>query len=168
MLTCSGCAGTLRSMIIGYGIDCDPAALRAQGAERVWIDTNGSERAERAALFSDGMCRGDTLLLLSRSHLGRGREIPRFEAMAAEMGVAIRIVETAKPAPLKPGPAPSFVPTHEQERRIRHYWHGPFKRSEAVRQAADIMGQRVSVASLNRHLGPRSKPRPWINKELSK
>ena len=152
-------------MIIGYGIDCDPTALRTHGAERVWVDTSRSERAERAALFSAGLQRGDTLLLLSRAHLGRGREIPRFEALAADMGVTIRIAQIAKPAPLKPGPAPSFVPTRQQELRIRHYWHGPFKRSEAVRQAGEIMGGRVSVSSLNRHLGPRSKPRPLINKE---
>lgn len=152
-------------MKIGYAIDCDPKALREAGAERVWIDTRDSERAERADLFSTGLRRGDVLLLLSRGHLGHGREVPRFEAIAAEMGVTISIVEVEKPAPLKPGPAPDFAPDYAQERRIRHYWHGPFKRSEAIRQAADIMGRPVTAASLNRHLGPRSKPRPWINRE---
>ena len=152
-------------MIHGYGIDRDPAQLRDLGAEKVWIDVKNGDRAERAALFGVAVRQGDTILLLSRSDLGHGREIPRFEAVAAEKGVTIRVVETPKPARLPPGPAPTFRPSYEQDRRIRHYWHGPFKRAEALRIASQEMGYAVGAAALNRHLGPRSKPKPkpWIN-----
>lgn len=147
----------------GYGIERDPAQLRALGADKVWIDVKNSDRAERAALFSVAMRRGDTILLLSRADLGHGREIPRFEALAEEKGISIRVVETPKPARLPPGPAPTFRPSYAQERRIRHYWHGPFKRAEALRIASQEMGYSVGPAALNRHLGVRSKPKPWIN-----
>lgn len=150
-------------MILGYGIDRDPAQLRDLGAEKVWIDLKNSDRAERAALFGVAMRRGDTILILSRADLGHGREIPRFEALAAEKGVTIRVVETPKPARLPPGPAPTFRPDAEQERRIRHYWHGPFKPGEALRIATEEMGYPVGRAALNRHLGPRGKPKPPIN-----
>ena len=29
---------------------------------------------------------------------------------------------------------------------------------------SEVMGQRVTASILNKHLGPRSMPRPWINK----
>jgi len=150
-------------MIHGYGIDRDPAQLRALGAERIWIDTATSDRAERAALWGVAMRDGDTILILSRADLGHGREIPRFEGLAEAAGVTVRVVETPKPARLPPGPAPTFRPDAEQERRIRHYWHGPFKPAEALRIATEEMGYPVGRAALNRHLGPRGRPKPWIN-----
>lgn len=141
-------------------MDCDPIALRKAGAERVWIDTPKSDRMERADLFTAGLRPGDVLVLLSRSDLGRGREIERFEALAEKMGVAIEIVPPdSPPQRLKPGPAPRFQPTDQERARVAHYWHGPFKRSEALRQAREIMGFEVTASVLNKVLGPRSKPR---------
>lgn len=146
-------------MKLGYGYNRDPYALRQAGADRVWIDTNGSGRMERADLFTSGLRRGSVLILLSRSDLGVGKEIPRFEALAEQIGASIEVHEPAKPSRLKPGPAPAFQPSGEQRARISHYWHGPFKASEALRQASEIMGQEVTRNSLNRALGPRSKPK---------
>ena len=161
----------LLPMIFGYAYSDDPDEvralpdeLRAHGADRVFVDHAKSGRAEREGLFRpSGLREGNVLLLLSRSHLGRGREIARFEAIVAERGASIRIPEKAVPIPKKPGPAPRFRPDYDQERRIRHYWHGPYTRQEALRQAAEVMGHRVPVAALNRYLGPRSKPKAWIN-----
>lgn len=149
--------GYIWRMKIGYGYNRDPYALRQAGAERVWIDTKGSNRMERADLFAAGLRRGSTLILLSRSDLGVGKEIHRFEALAEQIGATIEIHEPQKPSRLKPGPAPAFQPTPEQRARIAHYWHGPFKASEALRQASKIMGREVNRNQLNRALGPRGK-----------
>lgn len=146
-------------MRLGYGINRTPAELRKAGADRVWIDTNHSDRMERADLFTNGLRAGCVLVLLSRSDLGRGKEIERFEGLAAKIGVSIEIVEPPKsPGKLRPGPVPKFNPDDQQRARIEHYWHGPFKRSEAKRQASEIMGYEVTDNMLNRALGPRSKP----------
>lgn len=136
-----------------------PMDLRAAGAERVWIDTDDSERVERADLFTLGLRRGFTLVLLSRSDLGVGREIERFEKLAASLGVTIEVFDPPKPVetPKRPGPKPKFDPTPEQRARIAHYWHGPFTRAEALRQAADIYRAPVTVNQMNRAFGPRFK-----------
>lgn len=156
-------------MKLGYCIDCDPQVLRDAGAERVYADTSASNRAERACLISD-MRDGDVLMILARKHLGHGREIPYIEGLVRQAGATIKVVDIPAPprAPArKPGPAPLFAPDFEQERRLRHYWHGPFQAAEALRQAEEIMGRPINRATLNRHLGVRSKPRPWINEEQS-
>lgn len=159
-------------MILGYGYERDPADLRAQGAERVWIDTAKSERQERSDLIQVALRRNDVVVILARGDLGQGREIPMIEGMIAERGGTIRVVEVAKPAPLPPGPAPSFRPTFDQERRLRHYWHGPFKAAAALSQACEVMGrpdtdvERARMRNaLNKHLGTRRAPRPWINEQ---
>lgn len=144
-------------MKIGYGMNRDPQALREIGAERVCVDHKRSERREREALFTTGLREGDTLLLLSRSDLGRGREIERFEALAADAGVKIRVIDVPKPARLPPGPKPKFQPTPEQRARCEHWWYGPFRRSDALAAISEIMGREVAVSQLNRHLGPRRK-----------
>lgn len=156
-------------MKLGYGKSRDdaearalPEALRKAGAERVYVDTRKSYPAERDALFED-LREGDCVLLLKRAHLGVGREIPRLEAIIADRGCAIEIPEPEPAIPRKPGPAPRFSPDYEQERVCRHYWHGPFRRRDAVAKCSEVMGQTVTANSLNRHLGPRSKPSPWIN-----
>lgn len=144
-------------MKLGYGMNRDPRDLRKAGAERVWIDTDTSERMERADLFANALRPQSVLVLLSRSDLGRGREIERFEALAAQAGARIEIAEPPRPAgKLKPGPAPKFDPTDAQRARVAHYWHGPFKRGEVLRQASEIMGYEVTSNMLNRALGPRT------------
>ena len=157
-------------MIHGYGYERDPDDLRAQGAEKLWVDTAKSDRQERTDLINVAMRRGDEIVILARGDLGHGREIPMIEAMIAERGVTVRVADVPKPAPLPPGPAPSFRPTYEQERRLRHYWHGPFRARDALAQACDIMGrpdteiERARMRNaLNKHLGTRRAPKPWIN-----
>lgn len=126
----------------------------------MWIDTKKSERMERADLFTQGIRKGDVIILLSRSDLGRGREIERFEALAEKLGATIQVVAPEKePEKPKPGPVPYFQPTEQQRARIAHYWHGPFKRSEALRIASEIMGREITASVLNKALGPRSKPK---------
>lgn len=159
-------------MIHGYGYERDPDDLRAQGADKLWIDTAKSDWQERTDLINVAMRRGDEIVILARGDLGHGREIPMIEAMIAERGVTVRIAEVPAPAPLRPGPAPSFRPTFHQERRLRHYWHGPFKASAALAQACEIMERPDTEAerkrlrnAMNKHLGTRRAPRPWINEQ---
>ena len=144
-------------MKIGYGMNRDPQALREVGADRVYVDHKGSDRRERTALFTSGLRAGNVLLLLSRSDLGRGREIERFEALASDAGVQIQVVELPPPTRLKPGPKPRFQPTPEQRARCEHWWYGPFRRADALAAIKEIMGREVAVSQLNRHLGPRRR-----------
>lgn len=159
-------------MIHGYGINRDPDDLRQQGAEKLWIDTDTSGRQERTDLINVALRDGDTVIVLARADLGHGREIPMIEDILARKGVTVRVADLPKPAPRPPGPAPSFRPTLKQERRLRHYWHGPFRARDALSQACEIMGREDTDAerarlrnALNKHLGTRRAPKPWINRQ---
>lgn len=138
-------------------MDRTPSALLDAGADRVWVDHKGSARLERAELFTNGLRKGDTLLLLARADLGVGKEVPRFEALAAQIGAEIEVVEpAAPPGRLKPGPKPKLDPTADQMARCLHYWRGPWKRSEAMRQISEVVGFDVTASQCNRALGPRN------------
>lgn len=143
-------------MKLGYGFEREPEALRKAGAERCWIDHAHSGRAERARLFGPhGLRNGDVLVLLDRGDLGKGKEIARFEAMAQAFGVTVEIAETAAKDRLKPGRKPGFDPTPDQVERCRHWWQGPFRRADALREIEHIMGRPVSPDQLNRRVGLR-------------
>ena len=148
----------IMSMKFGYGINRTIAKLEAVGAERCYIDHDGSRRTERNQLFAD-MRKGDTVILLARGDLGRGREIERLEALIADAGAKVEAKEPPDGARKPPGPKPTFNPTPEQKRRVQHYWQGPLQRQEALRQIAEIMGMPVSDGQLNRHIGPRRPDR---------
>lgn len=158
-------------MKLGYAYAADKSAaqglyndLISMGAERAYVDYKGSNRTERASCFSAQDCRpGDVIILLDRKHLGNGREGLRLEAIAADLGATIEIKAPEKPSRQKPGPALKFAPNYEQERAVRHYWHGPFLRRTALELASKEMGRPITAAMLNRSLGPRSRPKPWIN-----
>lgn len=149
-------AAVYRGMQCGYGYNRAPAALKAAGADRLWIDHDQSGREMRAHLFGpQGLRPGDVLILLDRGDLGVGKEIARFEAMAIAAGAAIQIVEAKPPTRLAPGRKPGFAPTQEQEALCRHWWMGPFRRADALDEIEKIMGRRVSPDQLNRRIGLR-------------
>lgn len=138
--------------------------LRQIGAKQTWVDFPGSNRAERADLFVQGIRSKDVLLLLQRKDLGDGKEIARFEEMVKAKGATIEIKAPEAPSRQRPGPQTALgAITYDQERRIRHYWHGPFKAQVAIEKACEVLGRDVTRNMLNRQLGPRSKPKPWIN-----
>lgn len=174
MLTCSCSGAIVGCMKIGYGRSRDaaearalPEALRKAGAERFYVDTPDSYPAERDAMFRD-LRPGDNVLLLSRSHIGIGKEIGRLTGYLERQGVDVRVDLAPHQPKRKPGPPPRFAPDRAQEEVCRHYWHGPFRRRDAVAKCSSVMGYDVTVNSLNRYLGPRSKPTPWINEEAQK
>jgi hypothetical protein len=138
----------------GYGINRTIAELEKAGAERCYIDHDGSRRTERNQLFAD-LRKGDVVILLARGDLGRGREIERLEALIADAGAKVEAKEPPEGARKPPGPKPKFNPTPEEHRRVQHYWQGHLSRPEARRQIEKIMGMPVSDSQLNRHIGPR-------------
>ena len=75
--------------------------------------------------------------------------------MAAARGATIQIVEPESRERLKPGRKPGFDPTPDQQARCRHWWQGPFRRSDALREIAAIMGRDISSDQLNRRIGLR-------------
>ncbi len=152
-------------MKLGYCYNCDPRDLTEAGADRLYADHAKSDRSERAFCIQD-LREGDELILLRRADLGVGKEIPRFEQQVADLGATITIVdlESTRPLARKPGPSRDFQPDYRQETRIRNFWHGPFKRSVALAEISKEMGREITANTLNKHLGPRSKPGPWINK----
>lgn len=141
-------------MKFGYGINRTIAELEKAGAERCYIDHDGSRRTERNQLFAD-LRKGDTVILLARGDLGRGRETERLEALIADAGATVEAKEPPDGARKPPGPKPRFNPTPEEHRRVQHYWQGHLSRPEARRQIEKIMGMPVSDSQLNRHIGPR-------------
>lgn len=147
-----------------------PSELTAAGVEKWFVDLKGEARPERDALFAGGARNGDTLVLLSRSHLGRGQEISRLEAMLAEMGVSVEVFEIEAPAPRKPGPKPQWNPSYKEEEAARRWWQGPFKRGHVFQLMRDHYGHDLTdqqlANMLNKYLGPRKgDPKPWINQQ---
>lgn len=107
-------------MKIGYGYKRKTATLEAAGAERVYIDGEGTERIERRYLFRD-LREGDTLLLLATSDLGSGKGLQNMRAKLASRGVEIEVAAAPEKEtpPSKMGRPSAWSPSPEADDRLR-------------------------------------------------
>lgn len=133
----------IRGMNIGYGYDRAPEALTDLGAERVYIDTAGTGRQERANMLANGSMRpGDVLVMLAASDLGRGPEVRKIRKAIEAKGV--KIETPAKSTPYnRPGRPRRFAPDPSQDKQIEALYRSYLTMAHVLARASDIMGRKV-------------------------
>ncbi len=147
-------------MIVGYGWKRDEQDLLAEGAERVYIDTQ-KERPERAAALAAGALRaGDTVLLLHLNDLGGSR--PASDRLARWLegrGVAIKVSPNSRR--FTPRGAAKFTPDADQDPQCRDLWLDP-ERPEVykLRRISEVYGKPVARGQLFYRYGSAEKPKP--------
>ena len=148
-------------MKIGYGYRCTEAALRAAGAEKVYIDIS-KQRTERNDMLAYGLRDGDELILLSIRHLGGSAKVDaamkeRIEAL----GVTIIVAQGPDDKPAgKLGRPKKYDPTPEVGAQIREVWlcwH--YTEAYKLRRAAEIYGHPVGRGVLFNRYGSMKKPK---------
>lgn len=147
-------------MIIGYGWKRDENDLRAEGAERVYVDTK-RERPERAFALAVGALRdGDTLLLLHWNDLGGNKPASdRLARWLAGRGVVVKVSPNNKR--FTPKGKAKFVPTAEQDTQCRALWLDPERPAAyKLRRIGEIMGKPVTRGQLYYRYGTAENPRP--------
>ena len=148
-------------MIAGYGYKRDPEALRAAGAEQVWVDLSKG-RYERAAMMKGGILRkDDTLILFSlRDLTGSHQADDRWLARMHKMDVTIKLVDL--PASAKKIGRPKKYDPDPPGARCDHAVWIDGDRSEVDRLAAITAryGSPVTRQVLNGRYGNPTNPNP--------
>lgn len=145
-----------------FGLNRDPADLRAAGAETVWIDTD-KFRHQREAMMANGALRpGDTLLLFYLRDLGgapRADEIWRKRVEAR--GVTIRLIGAPDAVPKKRGPKPKYAPDLSRARQDHAIWtDGTKSETERLALISAANGYEVKRGVLHSRYGGPSAPKP--------
>ena len=101
-----------------------------------------------------GARKGDTLVMLAASDLGRGREVQKVKDAVASLGV--KIVTPDKPTKYnKPGRPRKLVPTPAQDRKIRALYRSFLTMGHVLNRASEIMGYDVKRHQLLYRYGNR-------------
>lgn len=145
-----------------FGLNRDPADLRAAGAETVWIDTD-KFRHQREAMMRKGALRpGDTLLLFYLRDLGgspKADEVWREKVEAR--GVTIKLVAPPAAPPKKRGPKKKYDPDLAAARRHHAIWtDGTKAEVERLALIASDNGAPVTRSTLNGRYGGPKRPKP--------
>ena len=81
-------------MKIAYGYNRPVGAFDHASPDRVYIDTEKTDRQFRADMFRRGDLReNDTLILFTRGDLAKGQALPIFEAEIAKLGVTVSLID---------------------------------------------------------------------------
>lgn len=147
-------------MRIGYGFGCTPSDFSGVNVEKVYIDHTGTDREERSDMLRYALREGDTLVLLRRGHLGAGGEIPMLERHCQQHSIEIEVADVPEPERGTPGRKPAFVPSPDQDRKIKRLWHDARNTQKYVlARASEIVGMEVKRHHLTHRYGARIKKR---------
>ena len=106
-------------------------------------------------MMTAGLRRGDTLVLLAKGDLGRGREITAVRRALSGRGVEIEIVGLGGPP--NPRGRPGFSPSEEHDRELHRLWMKPALYTPGyVIQAAEDRGHNVTRQQLYYRYGSRT------------
>lgn len=147
-------------MKIAYLYDRPVSTASEWDVDQIYADAKDTQRAERADMLAYGLRSGDTLLLASRSDIGRGREVTAILERVESMGVTVTIKDMPGDAPPKgkPGRAPRLDPPPEVADVICGLWRSGLEQSYVLRRAAEKVGvDEVTRNQMNRLCGPRHK-----------
>ena len=150
----------LQYMKIGYGYERAEALFDSLGCERVYLDTPGTYRTERAAMFKPAALRlGDTLILLALGDLGRGFGLTKFQQMLEDRGISIEVYPVEKIEGLRGRPR-KFDPDGNQDDLIRTLWRTPaYTLAYVLKRAGEIMGHDVARHQLSHRYKRRNGKR---------
>ena len=132
-------------MRIGYGYERAESLFDGLDVDRVLLDTAGTYRVERSALFKSGTLRaGDTLVLLALGDFGRGFGLAKFQAMLEDRNVTIEVCPPDV-TPGKRGRPATFTPDSTQDDQIKALWHDrAYTLAYVLKRAGEIMGHDVA------------------------
>jgi hypothetical protein len=127
----------------------EQAELGDTDGHLVTIDTERS-RPNLIELIQDGIRPGanDVICILDDSDIPLGS--PLREAIA-QNGATIEVIGLERRPPGRP---PAFAPDDDLT-AIKAIWNTPYYQAEAVRRIHKVLGRKVSLKTLKRHLGER-------------
>jgi hypothetical protein len=140
---------------IGYGYERQERDFAHAGCDLVYIDSEKTNRCERTELFRLGLRDGDTLVLLARGDLGKGRQVTGFIQEAERRGAAVRV---AKRPPERPAHRPrGFEPPENEDAEILAMWKNPVMHTtqSAINRAERANGGPVSRGQMYYRYGGR-------------
>lgn len=156
---------TVEKLIVGYGRDRTERDFRRYGvADRyAYIDTNESERTQRAAMMQLVAVARDQghevdLVLLTLGDLGHGVDLKRQREKLEALGVTV-IVPNEKPKRPRGRPKGSkFDPAPDHDEEIKSAWHDDGRTVQGVLNIARRHGyEDVTVPQLRGRYGNRFK-----------
>ena len=153
-------------MIVGYGRNRKERDFTKHGVDKlgVFIDTDASERTERAKCFQyidaylgGGTDRTVTLLIRKWGELGIGADLARQRARLDELGVTVDVLadrgKHAKPG--RPRGTAEFQPAPEHDEEIKAAYHDDGRTPSGVHSVAQRLGYKVTWAQLKYRYGNR-------------
>lgn len=129
------------------------------GAERVFADWSGTDRAElRRMIEAKGIREGDTLVVRAVGDLGKGAESKRIQKAVAALGATIEVVPADKVVKLN-GRPPRIERTPELIGAVCPLWYSPGTQAHVLGRVKDITGRELTRHNMNYLCGPRDGSR---------
>lgn len=127
---------------VGYGFNRTPADFFAARIDDLYLDTDRTERAERAHMVRIGLRRGDTLVVIGVGDLGAGKGLRNLRAALEQRGVSIETFEPPQEDKRPPGrPAKGGFGDEDWE-RFGRMWKDPATDGAYIlRKACQEMGE---------------------------
>lgn len=147
-------------MKVGYGYNRTPRDFAPYECERLFLDDASTNRQERVDLLDclNRPSEQDTLVLLSKGDLGRGREVAKLMADLAAFNVVLQIIQAPPAKPI--GRPRKFQPDDDQARKLENLWRSSLPLSHVLVRAREITGQDVKRHQMIYRFGNR-----WIKSD---
>ncbi len=149
-------------MRIGYALSTparrfSDSDFAQANVDHVWIDSEKTDRANRAFLIKVDLRRGDVLVLLVGSHIGHGAEAKLMRDAVEGKGATIEVCPLPEKEKRPRGAPSTFLPSEEDDRVLRAMWHDPvsFTTDNCLRTAEARVGRRPSRFQMIRRYGSR-------------
>lgn len=143
-----------------YGYNRDPKdfAHTDVAGDRVYIDHNGTRRALNDLINEGGARKGDTIVVLALSDLGKGRAASESQKLIEGKGIIIEVCPIPEAVKVKlPRGRPAFDPAPELDEELRMMWGNPIMYTQAyvIKYATEKHGSPVTRNQLNHRYGNR-------------
>lgn len=151
-------------MKIAYGYNRPVGAFDHTSPDRVYIDTDKTDRKFRADMLKRGGLReGDTLTLITRGDLAKGQALPIFEAELARVGVAIVLTDLPESLIVNKGGRPVGAAdldnlSDEDDETAKAMWKDPliYTPRHCLNWASDKLGKPVKRYQMDYRYGKRN------------
>jgi len=151
-------------MKIAYGYNRPVGAFDHTSPDRVYIDTEKTDRSARTDMFKAGGIRErDTLILFKRGDLAQGDALRHFESALASMNVTVILIYLPASLALSQGGRPVGTAdlddlTDDDDKAIKIMWKDPliYTPKYCLKWASDKLGKPVKRYQLDYRYGKRN------------